>query len=229
MRAENLERWLKAGRAVCRSAFAIATLLSLALLPSPALADSDPSNDSDAVTVRLVPVVDLGVIIDTNGAAWAGSADLDTAMDLGTEKVLGTGVKVTVVGNLNIQELELQGAPLDGWTLDTDETDGQDQLRLYGLLAADGAAAPAPTDFGGVAHLISAAIKRAGQPQASEGGELNHTFELPTTHGSYADVDNMQIGAIRRLWLRANTPSFSSQEQTQRITVTITAVSGAGQ
>ncbi len=223
MRAENLTSWLKAGRAVCRSAFALSALLALALLPSPTSAAS-----AAAVTVRLVPVVDLGVIIDTTGAAWAGSANLDTAMDLGTEKVLGTGVKVTVVGNLNIQELELQGAPLDGWTLDTDEIDGQDQLRLYGLFAANGAAAPASVAFNGAEHLITAAVKRAGQPQAFEAGDLNHTFELPIAHASYADVDDMQIGAIRRLWLRANTPSFSSQDQTQRITVTITAGSGVG-
>lgn len=230
MTADNRGGLLKAGRRAARSAFALVGLLAALCSPLPAFADSNPSNDSAALTLRVAPVVDFGVIVDTSGSAWAGSGNLDTTMSLGAENLLAGGVKVTVVGNLNLQELQLQGAALDTWTLDTDEIDNADQLRLYAMFAADGAAAPASADFNGAANLIRGDIaKLAGQPQASEGGDTNHTYELGTGHASYANMDNLPVNSVRRLWLRANTPSFSGVASAQRFQVTVTAVSGAAQ
>lgn len=201
-----------------------------ALLPSPAAADATPGNDSAQFTVRLTPNVDMGVIVDTTGAAWAGSADLDAVMALGAEALLGTGVKLTVTGDFNLQELTLEGAALDTWTLDTDETPTNDQMRLYALIGADQGVAPASSLFNGAANLVTAAAARAGQPQADEGGNTNHAYEFSTAQApQYADADDMPVGAVRRLWLRANTPPQSSVESQQRFVLTVTAVTGAGQ
>lgn len=230
LKTEVERSWKRWSGKLRRFARLAALALSLPLAALPAFADSDPTNDSDNITIQLVPVVDFGVLVDTSGSAWIGSGDLDATMNLGAENTLSAGVKVTVVGNFNLQELQLQGTALDNWTLDTDEVDQADQFRLYGLFAADGAAAPASGDFNGASHLIRGDIaKLAGQPQANEGGDSNHTFELSTGHASYANVDNMQVNSIRRLWLRANTPSFSGVATQQRFTVTVTAVSGAAQ
>lgn len=209
---------------------AVLSVLALLTAPSAALADNNTANDTDTFIVRLSPSVDLGVIVDTAGAAWAGSSDLDAAMAMGAESVLGTGVKLTVTGNFNVQELVLEGAALDTWTLDADETPTNDQLRVYALIGADQAAAPASALFDGAQNLVTTTPTRAGQVQADEGGNLNHAREFSTGQApQYADVDDMPVGAVRRLWLRANTPPQSSVDQQQRFVLTVTAVSGAGQ
>lgn len=208
---------------------AAALLLALLAAAAPARADLSPANDSGVFTIRLTPNVDMGVIVDTTGAAWAGSADLDAALAMNSESVLGTGVKLTVVGNFNVQELALEAAALDTWTLDLDETPTNDQLRLYALIGAQQASAPAPALFNGAANLVTASPVRAGQAQANEGGNTGHTYEFSTSQApEYADVDDMAVGAERRLWLRANTPPQTSSDAVQRFVLTVTAVSGAG-
>lgn len=206
-----------------------ALVLASSLLAAPAAADPNPANDTAQFTVRLSPNVDMGVIVDTTGAAWAGSADLDTVLAMNAESVLGTGVKLTIVGDFNVQELDLSAAALDTWTLDSDETPTNDALRLYGLVGADQAAAPSSALFNGAANLVTASPLRVGQAQANEGGDTGHTYEFSTGQApQYADADNMPVGAVRRLWLRANTPPQSSTDQQQRFVLTVTAVSGAG-
>lgn len=209
---------------------ALVSLFALFALPSSALADAVPANDTGSFILRLTPNVDMGVTVDTTGSAWQGSADLDTVMDLASEARLGTGVKLTIVGDFNLQELSLQGVALDTWTLDADETPTNDQLRLYALIGADQAAAPAAALFDGAANLVTETAARAGQVQADEGGDLNHAYEFSDSQApQYADVDDMPVGAVRRLWLRANTPPQSSVDQQQGFVLTVTAMTGAGQ
>ena len=193
-----------------------------------AWADPNPGNDTGQFTVRITPNVDLGGLVDTTGAAWAGDANLDTIMALGTEKLLGTGVKVTVDGNFNKQELQLSGAALNTWTLDVDDADAQDQLRLYGKFGTNAGVSPVSGDFTNTTDLITAANGRAGQLNADEAGDANHKYELPIAHAQYQDVDNMAVAQIRRLWLRANTPTTTSVDGQQQFTVTVTALSGTG-
>lgn len=206
-----------------------ALTLAAALLPLPARADLNTANDSAQFTLRLSPNVDLGVVIDTAGSAWAGAANLDTTLAMNAESVLATGVKLTVVGTFNIQELTLEAAALDTWTLDTDETAEADKLRLYGLIGADQPTAPASALFDGAVNLVGTAPLQAGQVQADEAGDSNHRYEFATAQSpQYADADELPVGAVRRLWLRANTPAASSSDEQQRFTLTVTAVSGAG-
>lgn len=205
------------------------SLFAVFALPSAALADSNPGNDSGSFTLRLSPNVDMGVSVDTTGSAWQGSADLDTVMPMNSEALLGTGVKLTILGNFNVQELTLQGAALDTWTLDADETPTNDQLRLYALIGADQPSAPAGALFNGAANLVTATPAQAGQAQANEGGDTAHAYEFSNVQApEYADVDDMPVGTVRRLWLRANTPPQSSVDQQQGFVLTVTAVSGAG-
>ncbi|TPW21303.1 MAG: hypothetical protein FD126_810 [Elusimicrobia bacterium] len=208
---------------------ALALAFSFLAVPAPAQADPNPTNDTDTFTVRLSPNVDMGVIVDTSGAAWAGFANLDAVLAMNAESILGTGVKLTIVGDFNIQELTLSAAALDTWTLDSDETPTNDSLRLYGLIGADQAAAPSSALFNGAANLVTTSAVRVGQAQANEGGDTGHTYEFSTGQApQYGDLDNMPVGAARRLWLRANTPLQSSTDEQQRFVLTVTAVSGAG-
>jgi hypothetical protein len=200
------------------------------LTAASARADSNPANDSDVFTVRLTPNVDLGVIVDTTGSNWAGSGNLDVTMDLAADHVLDNPVYVEMAGNFNNQELALTGANLNTWVLDTDEVDVVDQMRLYGMfgLLPFNTAQPVAADFNGTNNLITTSQKRAGQPQANEAGNTNHTFEFSTGHDEYIDVDGMSPADVRALWLRATTPAESSTDMQAAFTVTVTAVTGAG-
>ena len=193
-------------------------------------ADPVASNNSGVFTVRITPNVDLGVTVDTTGAAWTADTDLDVDMDLSAEKLLGTGVKLTVAGNFQNQEFQLTGAVLDTWTLDTDESVEGDKLRLYGKIGTDQNADLALTgDFTATTDLITTVATRAGQPEADEAANANHTYEFATAAGArYQDVDGMAVAQARRLWLRANTPNTTTVDAQQRFTVTVTAVTGAG-
>jgi hypothetical protein len=185
--------------------------------------------DSGNFTVRITPNVDFGLTVDTSGSRWNSSANLDVALNLGTEELLAVPVKVTMTGNFNNQEMTLSAAALDTWVLDTDEVDVLDQMRLYGMFGRDAyASSPAPSQFNGTTNLIVAGAGQAGQAQANEAGDTLHKYELATAAAEYFDVDGMAVGQIRRLWLRSRTPSTTTSAGQQRFTVTVTAVSGAG-
>ncbi len=203
--------------------------LALALGVSAAKADPNNANNTGTFTVRITPDVDLGVTVNTSGAAWAGSANLDVTVALSAESILGTGVLLTVAGDFNNQELLLSATNLDTWTLDADETPGTDSMRLYAMVGANQATAPGSALFNGVTNLLSGTPARAGQAQADEGADATHKYEFATGAGAvYADVDGMAVATARRLWLRANTPSATSTDEQARFTVTVTAVSGRG-
>ncbi len=210
------------------SGLVLAMGLVLGAVVGQAWADPNAANDTGQFTVRITPNVDLGVLVNTAGAAWAGDANLDTVMTLGQEKLLGTGVTVTVDGNFNKQEFQLQGAALNTWTLDTDDADAQDQLRLYGKFGTNAGVSPVSGDFTNTTDLITAATGRAGQALADEGGDTNHKYELSTGHAQYGQVDDIAVGQIRRLWLKAIAPTTTSVDGQQQFTVTVTALSGTG-
>ena len=209
-------------------------LMSLGTLGAWA-ADPVASNNSGSFQVRITPNVDLGVLVDTAGAAWAGDTDLYTDLEPGQEKLLGTGVKLSVAGNFNKQEFELSAVKVDTWDLDSDEAASADLMRLYALIGTFQNTSPATGLFGGTDHLIRTDLaKLAGQAQADEAtaDALPKTFEMLTTAGAlYADVDDMTTvpATDRTLWLRMNGPSATTVDAEQKFTITVTARSGAGQ
>ena len=193
--------------------------------------DPVASNNTGVFTVRIQPNVDLGVIVDTTGSAWVGSANLDVAMDLGAEKVLGTGVRLEVAGNFQSQEFALSAADAATWLLDADETGTENQLRLYGMIGANQATPPAGALFAGVANLITTVLANAGQSNANEPSAspgAGHVYELNDNAGAvYDQIDNLAVATQRRLWLRANTPPTTTTDVQQAFVVTVTAASGA--
>jgi len=209
---------------------------ALALLTAgTARADANPANDSGEFTVRITPNVDLGVIVDTSGANWAGaSTNLDMTSDLATDTLLDDPIAVTMTGNFTNQELTLTGAALNTWQLDTDEVDAVDQVRLYAMFGSSAwSASPVEGDFAGAQNLIKTVATRAGQPEDDEGGDTNHVYELPIAHGEYTAGSTGEVDALGptnslSLWLRARTPNTTTTDAQAAFTVTVTAVSGAG-
>jgi len=212
-----------------------AVLALTALAPLQAVAsDADPSNDSDSFTIRIIPQIDMGVEVSTAGANWSGpSTDLDTTMEMGTTLLLESWISVSILGDFNNQELDLAGSPNDTWTLDTDASDEVDKLRLYGLFGQfdeTTPASPEAADFADDTHLITAATRKVGQQQADESaGDTGKQFEMLSADPQYRDMDGMEVGTTRLLWLRADTPSQTSVDTQQGFTVTVTARTGAGQ
>jgi hypothetical protein len=194
-----------------------------------AKADSNPANDSATFTVRITPNVDLGVTVDTTGAAWAGSSNLDVTAALATDTLLTVPVSIAMAGNFNNQELTLTGAALNTWLLDTDEIDVADQMGLYGMFGNNTSpTSPTTGEITGVTNLITPTPTRAGQIQANEGGDTGHVYELANAHSEAQDVDGRSASDTFKLWLRARTPSTTTDGGQMAFTVTVTAVTGAG-
>jgi hypothetical protein len=193
-----------------------AALLALSLLASPALADPNPGNDSDALTIRITPAADLGVMVDT------ANVTLDFTMDMGATAYTLLPATVTIVGNITPQELDLQGANSSvdpGWALDADETAAIDELQLYALFSVDRSSRPAEGDFAGAKNLITGALKRAG---TANGAAADQNFENNSMSGG-ADMDSLPLGGQRQLWLRLDAPPYTSTTSEQSFTVTVTA------
>jgi hypothetical protein len=211
----------------------------LSLGAAGAWADSNNLNNSGTFVIRIQPNVDVGVQVETTGtgwtSAWPGLQSLNVSMDLGAEQVLATGVKLTILGNVNNQEVELKGDDSAAtWKLvGSDATSLEDKLRLAALIGKDQDVPPDTTLFDNSAddQLITTAGVPAGQAtdKEGEGDENNGTkhYEMLTTAGDkYEDVDTMHVGYTRRLWLRVKTPPSSSVSDQQAITVIVTALNG---
>lgn len=228
---ENRKGW-KAGGAHRLAAFAVLVLLA-ALSPLGAFADPDPSNDSDALTISLTPAIDLGVDIDTSTVRFDASdtpGTLSLTLPLGATAYFISPATMTVLGNFNNQEVQLQAAGLDQWTVDGDEAANADALQVYALFAVNKASRPVEGEFGAdsARHLVTGAPATAGETQGSESNlRTSNRYEIANgdmTDG--ADMDNLTVGTVRQLWLRADLPPFSSTEAQQRFVLTVTAVNG---
>ncbi|PCI37695.1 MAG: hypothetical protein COB53_05795 [Elusimicrobia bacterium] len=87
-----------------------AALMALGCLGGNAWADAVPGNNSGSFIVRITPNIDLGVVVDTTGAAWIGSTDLSVTANLGGQERLGTPVTLAMQGDFSNQELILVAA-----------------------------------------------------------------------------------------------------------------------
>jgi len=185
--------------------------------------------DSGQFIIRILPQIDVGVTVNTTGAAWVDGGDLDlnnAAMD--TQYVMYTGVTITMAGDFNNQELTLEATTSDSWTLDTDETATANQLRLYAMAGEYQTTAPAQASFDGTQNLLTGSAVRVGQTQPNESGDTGHVYELAYADTGYEDMDGMVVGTQRTLWLRAGTPASTVSDEAQAWTITVTAVTGTG-
>ena len=184
--------------------------------------------DTGSFVIRIQPNVDVGVTVDTTGAAWAGDTDLNlNSGDLNTTYLLGTGVLLTVTGNFSNQELTLEAAKQNTWNLDTDEVASADDLRLYAMIGANQGTAPAAANITTAGNLLTTGAVFAGQASGAEDGSGGGTYEFTSaTSPQYQDVDGLAVGTTRRLWLRADTPLTTTTDAQQAFTITVTAYSG---
>lgn len=210
-----MKRLEKTAEALALRGLLISGLLLAGVLPSSA--DPNPGNDSDSLTVTILPQTDFGVVIDTDNVT------LDFSMAMGATDYTVLPATVTIVGNVHPQELNISAAnisPVTAWTLDTDETAETDQLQMYALFAADRQTHPAESDFTGVKNLITTVPKRAGFAGSSG---PDGSFENSSMSGA-ANMDNIMLTSpSRQMWLRLDTPPRTSTDEVQSIQVTITA------
>jgi hypothetical protein len=194
------------------------------LLPlSFAYADTNPANDLDSITISITPVIDMGVDIDTASARFNyadAPGDLSIPLSLGATAYLISPATVTILGNVQPQELDISATVSGGWTLDADEAVGLDQIQVYALFGANKTSAPSEAEFAGTKNLIVSSAKRAG---ASPGAQADGNFENDSMSGA-ADMDNILLLAPQRqLWLRVDAPAISTTDQEQVIAITINA------
>ena len=187
--------------------------------------------DSDSLTVRITPNVDLGVDIDTGTARFNHAdapGDLDIPLDTNATSYLISPASVTITGNFGSQEVEVVGqVSAGGWSLDTDEAIGADSLQVYALFAVSKDTSPFESDFAGANNLVTTSPQMAGQPTGDEATpETNTRYEKAVGMDQGANMDNLPVSTLRQLWLRLDTPSSTSIDSAMDMTVTLTAKNG---
>jgi len=224
-------------------AWMLGSLAMLVLGAGPAWADPVPENDKDSLTITILPSLDFGVDIDTATTQF-GSVALGSAktLTLGTTEYLTAPAAVTVLGNFMNQELSVAAAGLDTWTVDTDDVAEADKVQVYALFSTLDNSVPTEAQFaqgGDYRHLVTGTPKWAGESLGSENNDTtDNVFEIPSSLpfsggteagvGGGSDMDRLQVGNIRQLYLRVDAPPISSVSAEQEIQVTLTADSGVG-
>jgi hypothetical protein len=202
--------------AFCASVFSILFAAVLAVSPASVFADTNPANDSDSITMTIVPVVDIGVSIDTT------SVVLNFTLPMGATDFTLNPANLTILGNVQAQEIDVQATNVSAnpvWTADTDETAGIDEVQVYALFSVGRGANPSLAEFAGVKNLVTPTLKRAGGSPGA-GPDLN--FENNSMTGG-VDMDNMLVGDTRQMWLRIDAPPLTTTGDVQKIQITVNA------
>ncbi len=206
--------------------------LVLGAVVGQAWADPNAANDLGQFTVTIQPNVDLGVQVDTTTTKFVtAGGNLTGTMALGATDYLVSPASVTILGNFSNQEIELQAAGLDSWTVDGDETAAQDQVQVYALFAVNKTSRPVEAEFGqgGDARHLVTGLKMAGETLA--GGEddnlTGNQFEIANADmTSGTNMDGLTVGTLKQLWLRLDAPPATTSDENQRVQLTLTAKSG---
>jgi len=204
-----------------RSAFSVSAigLLFAALFAcssAPVYADQNPGNDSDAITISVLPVFDIGVSIDTS------AVNLNFTLPMGATDFTVSPATLTILGNIQPQEIDIEATNISvspTWAPDADEVAGIDEVQVYALFSVNRSSRPLEAEFAGAKNLITTAAKRAG---LALGSGPNNNFENNVMTGG-ADMDNMLVGTERQMWLRIDTPPLTTTGEVQAIQITVTA------
>ncbi|MFA6093266.1 MAG: hypothetical protein WC986_09980 [Elusimicrobiota bacterium] len=188
---------------------------------------------SDSLSITITPSVTMGVDVDTATTRMsliASPGDMTLSMAPGATAYFVSPASVTVQGNFNNQELQLQAAALNNWTIDGDEVADQDAVQLYALFATSKSSAPLEAEFGSdsARHLLTTGVQVAGETSGSE-TNVRSTNRYEINNGdmdSGANMDDMTVGSLRQLWLRVDAPPMTTYSTAQAFVVTLTAVSG---
>ncbi len=189
--------------------------------------------DSDSLTITITPSVDFGVDLDTGTTELDGTLlSVAKALTLNTTAFLTSPATMTILGDFNNQEVSVQAVGLDTWTVDTDENIGLDEVQVYALFTNTSRGegdTPSEADFDQGSdgrHLVTGTPVFAGEVSENDLDDDNNYEYVGLAPGGI-DMDNMQVGDKRHLWLRLDTPGTTSVSGTdQRIQITLTAESG---
>ncbi|MFA6093271.1 MAG: hypothetical protein WC986_10005 [Elusimicrobiota bacterium] len=191
---------------------------------------------SDSLSITVTPSVTMGVDVDTATTRMsliASPGDMTLTMAPGATAYFVSPASVTVLGNFNNQELQLQAAALNNWTIDADEVASQDAVQLYALFASNKSSAPVEAEFGSDSsrHLLTTSAQLAGEAFGSETNvRATNYYEIANGDMSGgADIDDLTVAALRQLWLRVDAPPMTTYSTNQAFIVTLTAVSGMAQ
>ncbi len=198
-----------------------------------AWADPNTSNDKDSLTITIQPNVDLGVDVDTATTKFVlPGGNLTGTMAIGATDYLVSPASVTILGNFSNQELDLQAAGLDTWTVDADEIAASDQVQVYAMFTVNKTSRPVEAEFGqglDARHQVIGTVKTAGETLAGvENDDLTgNQFEIANLQmTSGTNMDGIAVGVLKQLWLRLDAPPATTSDENQRIVVTLTAVNG---
>lgn len=201
-------------------------------------ADTNPLNDSDTLMITITPATDLGVDVDTATTRFSETdtpGTMSLSLALGATAYFVSPATVTILGNFNNQEVQLQAAALNNWTVDTDQVAKANAVQLFALFGSDVGmtAHPSEAEFDSDSgrHQVTGTPQVAGQITTDEAAStIRNSNRYEINDGSmtgWGEMDNLTVGALRQLWLRVDAPPQSSYSGDQRVQVTLTAVSGA--
>ncbi|OGR82183.1 MAG: hypothetical protein A2901_04320 [Elusimicrobia bacterium RIFCSPLOWO2_01_FULL_54_10] len=198
--------------------------LSFLTLGTRAWADSDPSNDSAAVTIRITPNFERGVQIET------GSVHMDLGLvNMGASTQTVSPATVTILGNILNTELNLAASITGGWVFDpnqTFESTGTNQLNVWASFTSiSTASAPAQgneyfrvgTSSGAKIISNTNLFGPAAVGFAGSAGIGRFENNAGNNGPSPADMDGMNPNAQRHLWLYFRLPDTTSVSAEQEI------------
>ena len=200
-------------------------LIGLSVMPArDASADSDPSNDSDSLTIVVTPRYDFGVDITTTPAAM----NLGT-VDLYASTFTVQPATVTFLGSKAGQELDLSAALSGGWKFDVSPSTWaaggeQDALAVYALFSSTNlAAAPAGDDFANATAAAGFNVDAQTLGPVRAGGLSGPGAKYEKQGAGAVDLDMKNPGDKAHLWFLLRLPSQTSVTAAQNVSVTLTA------
>ncbi len=157
---------------------------------------------STSTVIKVTCVVPLSVSIDIPEYDFGN-------MGPGATAISGTPAVVVNDSAGRIEDYRINASTWTGtWNIDADGTPGAESFSLQALFAS---VQPGAGDFGSDDYLDEDAVNSQNMKQ-------------PAFGTSGYDGDNVSAGAARNLWFRMHTPSSTSVQTEQTITVTVTAV-----
>jgi len=189
------------------------------------------SNNATAIMIRITPHTDQGVEIS--------SGDVNTnlgTVNLGASTQTVNPATVTVVGNMTNTELNMSGSITGGWSYDNNQTrtstaGAANLLNVWATFTSiSTASAPSQGDeYFRVGVDTGAKLLSSNNSFASTAVGLNGSSGLgrfENNEGGLGDMDSMNPGNQRHLWLFFRTPPTTSLSAEQSINFVLSTRAG---
>ena len=199
------------------------------LLVGEAKADANVANDTATIQITITPNVDRGVTIATQ------TVNMDLGLvDLNVSTQTVSPATVTIQGNLTNTELDLSAGISGGWTFEPTATSTTtDKLKTWVVFTATTTnATPAKNNntFDNSNDFLSSTVAefsgtRVGSSSGG-GGNINNSFE-DNSGNAFADMDALNPGALRHMWMYFTTPDLTTTSAAQLIRFYLTVKAGS--